>query len=202
MALAKDFLVAAAVIALTGAASSCAPAPNAPGMAIVASSGTTSAPGSMLVAFPKTACTGTDSAVFIDEKGTFVASVAPGTATYLAFPPEVSRLLVVSSRDVLAPRGAWFRRHEVAAPGDRVDHGIVVEVPRVDAKNCFKNATPKPEIVTYEAATRAALTLTWLDVNGEAGTLWLDEHRPRVSELLGHPQAAPAPAVTTMTHLP
>lgn len=203
MGLAKDLAVACSLAALAMGASSCASAPNAPGMAIVASSSTTSGPGLMLVAFPKTACTGTDSAVFIDDKGAFVASVAPGTATYLSFPDEVTRLYVVSSRDVLAPKGAWFRRHEIAAPGGRVDHGILVEVARVDAKNCYRTATPNPEIVTYEVATRAALPLVWLDVAGDVGTLWLDEHRARVTELLGQPPADPQkPRVTTITRLP
>ena len=202
MASAKYFLV----LAILGAASSsCASGPNAPGMAVVASSGASSGPGSMLVAFPKTACTGTDTAVFMDDKGAFIGSVAPGTATYVAFPPEATRIFVVAGTDITANRGAWFRRHEIAAPGERVDHGIVVGVPRRDAKNCYGSAQPHPEVVTYEAATRAALKLTWLDVSSDEGEKWLTEHRARVNELLGRvppDPAASAPKVTTLTHIP
>jgi len=175
-------------------------------MAVVASSSTTSGPDAILVAFPASACTGNDSAVFIDQKGGFVGAVAPGTAAYLAF-PDGGRLFVVSSRDVNALPGAWFRRHEIAQPGGRVEHGIVLDVARIDAKNCYRNATPSPALVTFEAATHAAKTLTWLDVESEAGAKWLDEHRPRVTELLGPTPPEPSgstpapPAVKTITRI-
>lgn len=160
-------------------------------MTVVASSGTASSPGSMLVAFPITQCSGRDSAVFLDDKGAFVSAVAPGTATYLTF-PEGQRLFVVSNRDVLAPRGTAFKRHEIANPGSaRVERGIVVEVPRRDAKTCSENAAPVPEVVTYEIATRAAINLKWLDVNTTEGPAWVDEHRPRVDEIVGGGASAP-----------
>ena len=182
--------------------SGCSSTPNAPGMVVVASSGTSSSPGSMLVAFPKSACTGTDSAVFIDEKGGFIGAVAPGTATYVAFPPGASRLFVVSSRDVTAARGTWFRRHVVRAPGERVDHGIVVEVPRIDTKNCYRHAVPKPEIVTYQEARHASLELMWLDVRADEGATWLTEHSARVTELLGLPPAADPPGAPPASTFP
>jgi hypothetical protein len=140
--------------------------------------------------------------VFLDEKGGFVGAVAPGTATYLAFPEEATHLFVVSSMDVTAAKGTWFRRHEVARPPERVELGLVVEVARVDAKNCYRTATPTPTMVTYEAATRATKDLKWLDVRREEGTRWLDEHRARVTELLDKNPPPPPPAVTTTTHVP
>jgi hypothetical protein len=187
-------MLAAIAGGVVAATLSCASTPQAPpGMTVVASSGTTSTPGSMLVAYPKTACTGTDSAVFLDEKGAFIGAVAPGTATYVAFPAGATKLWMVSSRDVVANPGAWFRRHEVRAPGDRVEQGILVEVARRDAKNCFRTAKPHPERVTYDVATQAALPLVWLDVRGdEDGEHWLAEHHARVTELLGQPPADPA----------
>ncbi len=193
-------LLAAACAAATGALAGCA-APTAPGMAVVASSGSTSGPGSMLVAFPSNPCTGTDSAVFLDDKGSFVAAVAPGTATYVAFPDAATRLYVFSSRDVTAERGTWFRRHEVARPPERVEQGILVDVARVDAKNCYRNALPTPSVVSYEVATRATKDLKWLDVRAEEGTRWLDEHRARVTELLDKPPP-PRPGVTSITRRP
>lgn len=199
MALANPFVISVASIALF--ASGCV-APSAPGMAIVNSSGTSSGPGSMLVAFPTTACTGTASAVFLDDKGGFVGAVAPGTATYLAFPEEATHLYVVSSQDVTAAKGTWFRRHDVTRPPERVEVGLVVEVARVDAKNCYRNATPTPTLVTYDIATRATKDLKWLDVRQEEGTAWLDEHRARVNELLDKTPPPPRPAVTTTTHVP
>jgi hypothetical protein len=198
MTQAMHFVMVASVAVLAGACS----APSAPGMVLVPYSGTSSGPGSMLVAFPTTACTGTASAVFLDEKGAFVGAVAPGTATYLAFPEEATHLFVVSSPDVTAPKGTWFRRHEVKRPPERVEAGLVIEVPRVDAKNCYRNAMPAPTLVTYEVATRATKDLKWLDVRQEEGTRWLDEHRPRVTELLGTVPPPPPPAVTTTTHVP
>ncbi len=199
MALAKHFVIGLASAALL--ASACG-GPSAPGMAVVNSSGTSSGPGSMLVAFPTSPCTGTASAVFLDDKGGFVGAVAPGTATYLAFPEDATHLFVVSSQDVAAAKGTWFRRHDVTRPPERVEVGLVIEVARVDAKNCARNATPAPSVVTYEAATRATKDLKWLDVRQDEGTRWLDEHRARVTELLGAPPPSRTPAVTTTTHVP
>jgi hypothetical protein len=167
-------------------------APAIPGMSRVASSGTTSQPGSMLVVYPETDCTGTNSAVFIDEQGGFVGAVAPGTVSYLAFPPDAPRVFVVSSRDVLAPMGTRFQRHAVEHPGERVERGIIVEVPRLDAKTCSPSATPTPAIVTYEAARNATRELQWLDVHPTTGTRWLDEHRARVKQLVEPEPTAPA----------
>jgi hypothetical protein len=202
MMLAKEFSVLVLVGVVVGNVATGCAAPNAPGMAVVASSGSTSGPGSMLVAFPISACTGTDSAVFLDEKGGFVAAVAPGTATYLAFPETATRLYVVSSRDITAQPGTWFRRHEVARPAVRVETGIVIEVARVDARNCHRNATPTPELVTFELATRATKELRWLDVRPDEGTRWLDEHRARVTQLLETPPPPAPPGVTTLTRVP
>jgi hypothetical protein len=203
MQLAKHFLFLA-----VGVVGACASAPSAPGMAVVSSSSGASTPGSMLVAFPKTACTGTDSAVFLDEKGAFVASVAPGTATYLAFPQEAAHLFVVSSKDVNAEPGAWFRRHEITRPAQRADHGkgILVEVPRYDAKNCGgRNATPRPHVVPNERATQASADLTWLEIRPEEGAQWVGQHKARVDELLGPPPADPDATghpVQTVTNVP
>jgi hypothetical protein len=198
MALAKHFVGVASLALLAGG---CV-APSAPGMVLVQYSGTSSGPGSMLVAFPITACTATASAVFLDEKGGFVGAVAPGTATYLAFPEEATHLFVVSSQDVTAEKGTWaFRRHRVARPPERVEVGLLVEVPRVDAKNCYRNAAPAPTVVTYEVATRATKDLKWLDVRQEEGTRWLEEHRARVTELLGR-MPGPAPEAPPSTVSP
>jgi hypothetical protein len=192
MALAKYFVTTALLIVATSA---CSSGPHAPGMSVVKSSATTSGPDAILVVFPATTCTGQDSAVFIDDKGGFVGAVAPGTAAYLIFPGDGKRLFVVSSKDVTARPGAWFRRTEIAAPGGRVEHGIVVDVARIDAKTCNAASVPSPELVTFEAATHAAKSLTWLDVESEAGAKWLDEHRPRVTELLGPTPPEPTPSV-------
>jgi len=166
-----------------GALGGCA-APTAPGMVVVRTSSSTSGPGSMLVAFPTTPCTGSDSAVFLDDHGAFVAAVAPGTATYVAFPEGATRLFVFSSHDINAEPGAWFARHEVARPPERVEQGLVVEVARRDAKNCYRFAPPFPRVVTYDDATRATKDLAWLDVRPGEGARWAAEHRARITELL------------------
>jgi hypothetical protein len=213
MARAKDIVKAsrrtvaiapAVLLGLAAAGTTSCAAATAPGMMVVASSGATSGPGSMLVAFPASVCTGSDSAVFLDASGGFVGAVAPGTATYLEVPENAARLFVVSSRDVTAPRGTWFSRHVVERPGERVERGIVVTVPRADAKNCYRSATPIPEVVTFEAATQAAKNQKWLDVRAGEGTLWLDQHRARVDELLDRTPPAPKPGmeISTVTRVP
>jgi hypothetical protein len=190
MTAAKRFVVFAALG--SALASACA-APSAPGMALVPSSGASSGPGALLVAFPKSACTGAASAVFLDDKGGFVGAVAPGTATYLAFPEEATRLFVVSSQDVTAAKGMWFRRRVIKRPPERVEIGLLVEVARRDGKNCYRDAPPLPTEVSYEDATRATRDLQWLDVRPAEGARWVEEHRARVSELLGAAPPAPAP---------
>lgn len=186
MALAKQIVAASFLFA------GCA-APTAPGMAVVASSSSASGPGSMLVAFPSNPCTGSDSAVFLDDKGGFVAAVAPGTATYVAFPEAATRLYVFSSRDLKAERGTTFHRQEVMRPPERVEQGILVDVAHLDAKTCDHNALPTPSVVSYEVATRATRELKWLDVRPAEGARWLDEHRARVTELLENlPPPAPS----------
>ena len=179
MARAKQLLTAIVFGALVG----CAP-PTAPGMAVVATSASASGPGSMLVAFPTTPCTGNDSAVFLDDKGAFVAAVAPGTATYVAFPEEATRLYVFSSHDINAEPRTWFSRRVVVRPPERVEQGLVVEVARRDAKNCYRFAPPNPLVVSYDDATRAAKDLRWLDVRPGEGAQWVGEHRARVTELI------------------
>lgn len=159
-------------------------------MAIVRSSETTSGPGALLVAFPMTACAGKDSAVFLDDKGGFVAAVGPGTATYLAFPDEATRLFVVTTRDVAAKPGTTFRRHELPRPPERVEQGVVVGVAHHPKMVCDPGAALAPDVVTFEAATRATKDLKWLDARPEEGSLWLDEHRARVTELVGPPPRA------------
>ena len=79
---------------------------------------------------------------------------------------------------------------------------VVVSVPRLDAKNCYRSATPIPEVVTFEAATQAAKNQKWLDVRAGEGAQWLEQHRARVDELLDRAPPAPKPGIESPTVTP
>jgi hypothetical protein len=160
-------------------------------------------PGTLFVAFPVTACSGAESAVFLDEEGRFIGAVAPGTAAYLPMRAESKRLFVVGSADVTAPPKTAFLRHEIPR---RSDQGVLVEVPGADAHNCSaKWSGPlelRPASATLEATAEKARGATWLAVRTAEGDRWLDEHRARVDELLGRaPVKAKAlePVITSAT---
>ncbi len=158
----------------------------------------------LLVAFPVTACTGTESAVFIDERGRFVGAVSPGTAASLRVARGAQHLFVVGSADVTAPVRMSFLRHE--APR-RSDQGVIIRVPSADGHNCSGKwsgpLTVRPEAATLAATTEIARGLTWLEVRPTDGNGWLDENRARVDELVGSGGNASAPVVqpveTTVT---
>ena len=187
-------------------APSCAPL-TPPGM--VASSGAAHVTGAppppdtdlaLLVAFPATPCTTTESAVFVDDEGRFLGAVAPGTAATLSIQPESKRLFVVGSFDVVAGPRTWFARYEVPR---RSDQGVIVEVVAADGHNCMGRWTgplsPRPEAVTLALATKAMEGLRQFRVNGSEGRRWFDEHRERVDELVGRAPIeanVPRPVVT------
>jgi hypothetical protein len=157
---------------------------------------------SLLVAFPVTACTSSESAVFVDEEGRFIGSVAPGTAASLVVFARSKHLFVISSLDVTETPRTWFVRHEIPR---RSDQGVIVEVPRADGHNCAgKWSGPlvlRPRAATHDETVQAALGLTWLEVRADEGNRWLDDHRERVDELVGHSHlsAPPQPVITTIT---
>lgn len=135
----------------------------------------------MVVAFPKGACTGTANAIFLDDAGNFVSAIAPGTAANLVFPEGARRVFEVSNFDVEASPGTRFFRQHVALSSE---HGIVLDVPRRDGRNCANRGVPRPVVVTASEARTAAESLVWLEPDPRAGAAWLAEHRVRVQELV------------------
>jgi hypothetical protein len=140
----------------------------------------------LLVAFPSSACTSTESAVFMDEEARFIGSVAPGTAAELVIPRASKHLFVVGSVDVLENPGIWFVRHEVPL---RTDQGVLVKVVQADGHNCEGKwsgpLSPRPVAVSLPTVVEAARGLTRLEVRAGEGRQWLDENRERVDELIG-----------------
>jgi hypothetical protein len=209
MDLSMHGIAVAAVILGAAGVGGCASV-NAPGMAASTQTVTSAtmpavSPGggvTLLVAFPVSPCSGTESAVFLDERGHFVGSVSPGAAAALTVPRESQHLFVFGSSDITAPLKMSFLRHEAPL---RPDQGIVIEVPSADGHNCAGKwsgpLTVRPQATSLAATTEAARKLTWLEVRPADGSRWLDEHRARVDELLGLvPRAADLqPVETTVT---
>ena len=197
-------------VGVAGCGSMSAPGMSASTQTVTSATIVASSPGSeastsgvtLLVALPVSACSGTESAVFLDERGRFVGSVSPGTAAALTVPRDSQHLYVFGSADITAPTRMSFLRHEAPL---RPDQGIVIAVPAADGHNCSGKwsgpLTVTPQATSIAATTEAARTLTWLEVRGAAGTQWLDEHHARVDELLGRVPASDAqlqPVETTV----
>lgn len=154
----------------------------------------------LFVAFPESACTSTESAVFLDEQGRFVGSVVPGTAAAMPLPPGSKKVLMVGSLDVLAPPQTWFVRHEVLT---RPDEAVIVEIGEADEHNCKGKwsgpLSPRPRVATLDATLQAAEGLSRLDVRQAEGNAWLEEHRDRVDELVGKDRVPPPTANPIVT---
>src|SRR5688572_8418728 len=57
----------------------------------------------LLVAYPRTACSGSASGIVVDERGRFLGAIAPGTAALLNVPADATTLSLFSSVEVTAP---------------------------------------------------------------------------------------------------
>jgi hypothetical protein len=154
----------------------------------------------LLVAFPASACTSSENAVFLDEEGRFIGAVAPGTAAAMAVGPASKHVFVVGSLDVIAPPGTWFLRREVPR---RSDQGVIVAVGDGDEHNCKTKwsgpLSPRPEAYGLAVTAQATRGLRQLQVNVAEGRRWLDDNRERVDELVGRGRpdvAIPQPVVT------
>src|SRR5690606_34392582 len=70
----------------------------------------------LVVVYPRTACSGSASTVFMDRRGRFLGAVGPGTAALLTVPRDLDALVAVSSVEVSAPLGRWGAVDEIAVP--------------------------------------------------------------------------------------
>jgi hypothetical protein len=145
------------------------------------------APGqrALLVAYPKTACSGSARTVFMDEKGTFFGALAPGQATLLTFPAATRTLVAVSSVEISAPTRTTFTFVEIDVPA--APAALLLEGARVNARQCSRTGQYAHTSVVTKRAIEERLAeeeIAWLEPRPLQGQAWLDKHRSRVNEIL------------------
>jgi hypothetical protein len=160
----------------------------------------------MLVVFPKDACSGSTPTIFTDPAGRFLGAVAPGDAAFLAVPDTLAQLLAFSAVDVSAPEGVWYHVDEVTRPSSvDLTAGLLLRSAwnPVGRGECGGGSYAVVRIATRTELDRALVEqpARWLSVDADEGQAWLDQHKPRVDELLGRTRR-PEPRVVTRTSVP
>ena len=123
--------------------------------------------------------------VLVDDRGSFVGALAPGTAALLSIPAGPQRLHAFSSVEVTAAPGSWSWVDDVTVGPPA--SGIVLRTARVDARQCGRTG----QYTQARAATRAELDeflgegeLRWETPTRREGQAWLEAHHGRVQEIL------------------
>src|SRR6185295_17869229 len=168
---------------LVGCASS-APAP-APGPPVVVAHAEPP-PGYrvLLVAYPRTACSGSARTVLMDERGTYFGAVGPGEASLITLPVGMRTIVAVSAVEIVAPPRTHFPYDEIDVPP--APSAVLLESTRVSARQCSKTGqyASATSVSKHEIEERLAdAEITWLEPQLREGQAWLDEHRARVDEM-------------------
>lgn len=156
----------------------------------------------LLVAFPRTACSGSARTVFMDEKGTFFGALAPGEATLLVVPVRLRTILAVPSVEITAPTRTRFAFDEIEVPA--APEGLLLESTSVNARQCGRTGQYAGATIASkrEIETRLAdVEIAWLEPRMREGQAWLDEHGARLDELLGR-RPVPRPKVIHHSGIP
>ena len=140
---------------------------------------------SLLVVHPRTACSGSAGMVFLDDRGSFLGAVPPGSAALLRVPQEARSLRVFSSVEVTASKGSWYLATDVAIPP--FPDGILLDAQRWSSSRCGDGhyASAAPASKRELEATLSEASITWLVPEPDEGQAWLDAHHARVQELRG-----------------
>lgn len=147
----------------------------------------------ILAVYPRDPCTGSASAVVVDESGRFIGAVAPGTATLLRV-PQRGQVLAFSSIDVTASEQAEPLVQEIDLRS--VPDGLVFRTLRGPSmRSCSRNAGGQymEAVASSKDALDAVLAdkePTFLEPDAAVGQAWLDAHRARLARIVG---VAPPP---------
>lgn len=146
----------------------------------------------LLVAYPKTACSGSASTVLMDETGRFIGALAPGEGTLLVLPEHMRTVMAVSSVEIAMPFRTRFSFNEITVPAP--PDAILLEASRVNARQCSRTGQYASASIVPKGEIEARLAdeeIVWLEPRLREGQAWLDAHRERVDELLGRKPPAP-----------
>lgn len=151
---------------------------------------------SLIVLFPKSACSRSSSAVIVDDAGRFVGAVPPGMASLLKIESTVSFVTIIPSVDVTAAVGTWHGAKRITIPP--APSGLLLESWRLNARDCGSGAyfevraATKDEIETELGSAE----IRWLVPVPREGQAWLDAHHRRVAEVLSTPPSRPPGDIT------
>jgi hypothetical protein len=140
----------------------------------------------LLVVYPRTACSGSASTVILDDEGAFVGAIPPGGAALLGIPADARTLIAMSSIEVTAARSSWTFAQTIDVP--ELPSGLLLSASRFTTRECANG-----QYADARAATKAELEailaegeIVWLEPRLEEGQAWIEAHRDRVDEVLGH----------------
>lgn len=142
-------------------------------------------PRALVVVYPRSACSGSASAVLVDEHGRFLGAVVPGGAALLNIPSGLGTITAFSSVEVTAPAGSWFATERVAVPP--LPAGLILRSTRSSARHCNNGQYFGVEVASKEELQRelGESEVRWFEADQQRGQAWLDEHGARVDDMLG-----------------
>lgn len=148
---------------------------------------------SLLVVFPKTACSGSARMVVLDDERTFYGALAPGEAALLEVPEKQAQLVVVSNVEVEAAPRTWSHVDRVDVPP--APGGLLFESTWATARTCFSGHYADITVATKQELeeTLASSEVRWRTPRRAIGQAWIDQHRERVGELVGKGRLARLP---------
>lgn len=154
----------------------------------------------LLVVYPRSACSASASGIVVDERGRFLGAIAPGTAALLTLPAHAGTVAVFSSVEVTAPVGTWHDAKRIAVPSASTRSGIVIRTARWNARECATGQYFDLEVASKEALENelAESEVRWVAPAGTRGQSWLDAHGSRVAEVLSTPPSGPPGDLTDL----
>ncbi len=138
----------------------------------------------LLVVYPRSWCSGTASVVLVDEDGSFVGAVAPGTAALLSVPSDARSLFAISSVEIAAPLHASSELSKVVLPAQPA--GLLFRSRQWSNRDCATGQYADPATAS-KAELEAVLAeeeIRWIEPRRREGQAWLDAHRDRVREVI------------------
>lgn len=138
----------------------------------------------LLVAYPRSACSGSARIVLLDADAHFVGAVGPGEAALLVVKQNTHHLFAMSAVDVTSAPGTWSTYQTLHVPD--APSGLIATTAHLDHKHCGTG-----QYATFTTASREQIEATlgesevrWLEPRATEGQSWIDAHHDRVIEVL------------------
>lgn len=145
----------------------------------------------LLVVYPRDACSGSASAVFVDEDLRFLGALGPGTAALLEVPRRASTVFAIPSIELTASRGTSSTLDRVDVPQEPDGIRLASWRPSGGAGGCGNGQYTDAFVASKEEleALLAENMVTWLAAQRGEGQAWLDSRRERLEEVVANHHA-------------